>query len=277
MALMTMRRPVLRLRAGRAAQRPDTLAVEEPLQVRLGGHVVTTILRTPGADRDLVAGWLAGEDVVASSYDIAELTASADELNTVDVTLAPTTRPPRQRNRHAPHGGHGVCGNDRVVRVRKALRWAVADDGVRVDVAVLSGLRTLLRTSQSVVDQGGGMQAAGLFDRRGRGVAVREDVDRLNAVDKIVGTAMRTGTWPLSGHVLQVSGRASFEIVQRAVTAGVPVLCAVSAPSSLAVELAEECGLTLVGFVRGRGLNVYTRPDRVRVGPMSRRAHSTEA
>lgn len=261
---MTTRRPVLRLRAGRAARRPDTLAVEEPLLIRVGGELLTSTMRTPGHDFDLVAGWLVGEGAVATKDDIAGMKECVDEDNTVEVTLAAGVAPPRPRAFETT-SACGVCGADRVVDVRASLRWALAENTTRIDIAVLSTLPEAMRAEQRVFDRTGGLHAAGLFSVAGDVLAVREDVGRHNAVDKVIGAALMADLLPLAGHVLQVSGRASFELVQKAAAAGLPVLSAVSAPSSLAVDLAQECGLTLVGFVRGGGMNVYTHPDRIRV------------
>ncbi len=264
MGQMTTRRPVLRLRPGRSAERPDTLAVEEPLLVRVSDHILTSTMRTPGHDFDLIAGWLNAEGAIGDRTDVAGMKECVDEPNTIQVTLAHGVEPPRPRAFETT-SACGVCGADRVVDVRASLRWRLTDDPTRVDVAVLSALPDRMRGEQRVFDRTGGLHAAGLFTATGTVVTVREDVGRHNAVDKVIGSALMAGLLPLAGHVLQVSGRASFELVQKAAAAGVPVLAAVSAPSSLAVDLADECGLTLVGFVRGGGMNVYTHADRVRV------------
>ncbi|NED98095.1 formate dehydrogenase accessory sulfurtransferase FdhD [Phytoactinopolyspora alkaliphila] len=271
---MTTRQPVLRLRAGRAARRPDSLAVEEPLMVRVGGEAVTLTMRTPGHDFDLIAGWLVSEGSVAVPGDIVTMRMCKDEDNTVEVSLAPAAVPPRPRA-FATSSACGVCGADSIEAVRTAMRWPVAGDDTQSDVGILSGLPDLLRSEQKLFDRTGGLHAAGLFTATGQPLVVREDVGRHNAVDKVVGSALRAGLLPLRGHVLQVSGRASFELVHKAAAAGIPVMAAVSAPSSLAVELAEDCGITLLGFVRGGGMNVYTHQERVRVGPIPRQRELT--
>jgi formate dehydrogenase accessory protein FdhD len=258
---MTTRRPVLRLRDGQSSERPDTLAVEEPLQVRLGGSVLTTTMRTPGNDFDLVAGWLVAEGAVARADDIVAMRSCTDELNTVEVTLTAGVVPPRPRA-FATTSACGVCGADSLVEVRAGLRWPPHDDPVAVDRSVVSTLPGRLRSAQRGFDRTGGLHAAGLFTATGEPILVREDVGRHNAVDKVVGAALRGGLLPLSGHILQVSGRASFELVQKAAMAGIPVLSAISAPSSLAADLAAECGITLLGFVRDDAMNVYSRADR---------------
>lgn len=284
MGVSSERRRVVRVRAGDGAAwaaRPDALAVEEPLLVRLvrgggpartpssAGQVgpaaepLTVTVRTPGHDFDLVAGWLVGEGAVGSASDIVGMKACRDEENTIDVALARGVAPPRPRA-FATTSACGVCGSDTVVEVAGALRWPPAGDPVTVGADVIAALPDLLRERQRAFDRTGGLHAAGLFTAAGDPLYVREDVGRHNAVDKVVGAALRDGALPAAGTVLQVSGRASFELVQKAARAGIPVLSAISAPSTLAVDLAEECGVTLLGFVRGASMNVYTRADRVR-------------
>ena len=262
MGRVTARRPVVRLVDGRAIERPDTLAVEEPLQIRVGAVVVTTTMRTPGDDFDLIAGWLVAEGVVSAAADVVAMRMCVDELNTVEVTLAEHMVPPRPRA-FATTSACGVCGSDSVVEVGGALRWRPADDSVRIEPAVVSSMPDRLRSAQKAFDSTGGLHAAGLFTAAGEVVCVREDVGRHNAVDKVVGAALRKDALPLRGHILQVSGRASFELAQKAAMAGIPVLSAISAPSSLAVDLARECGMTLVGFVRDGSMNVYAGISRL--------------
>ncbi|HEY9349282.1 MAG TPA: formate dehydrogenase accessory sulfurtransferase FdhD [Acidothermales bacterium] len=262
MGQVTTRRPVLRLRDGHVSERPDTLVVEEPLQIRVGPSVLTTTMRTPGDDFDLIAGWLVAEGSVASAGDIIAMRTCTDELNTVEATVAAHVRPPRPRA-FATTSACGVCGSDSVADVRSSLRWPPDRDPVAVGHDVVATLPARLRSAQRAFDRTGGLHAAGLFTAAGEPVLVREDVGRHNAVDKVVGAALRADLLPLAGHILQVSGRASFELVQKAAMAGIPVLSAISAPSSLAVDLATECGMTLLGFVRGAAMNVYSRSDRV--------------
>jgi formate dehydrogenase accessory protein FdhD len=262
MGQLTARRPVTRFRNGHVAERPDALAVEEPLVVRVGDAALTLTMRTPGDDFDLVAGWLVSEGAVGDPAEIVGMRLCPDEENTVEVVLAAGVAPPAPRA-FATTSACGVCGSDTVVEVRAGLRWPVLADDVPLDPAVLASLPDRLRDRQRAFDRTGGLHAAGIFDPAGRPVYVREDVGRHNAVDKVVGAALRDGRLPLGGHVLQVSGRASFELVQKAARAGIPVLSAISAPSSLAVDLAVECGITLLGFVRGERMNVYARADRL--------------
>ena len=257
--------------------RPDTLAVEEPLEIRVGvpggePAAYTTTMRTPGHDLDLAVGFLVAEGVVASPTHVLAARhcpdASRDDdgeptYNVVEVVLARGVPLPDPARLRSMTSACGICGTTTIDAVRTASAFDVAADDVRLDPAVVAGLPDRLRAAQRVFDSTGGLHAAGLFTPAGDLVAVREDVGRHNAVDKVVGHAVSSGGLPLAGHVLQVSGRASFELVQKAAMAGCPVLAAVSAPSSLAVELAEEVGLTLVGFSRGTGFNVYSRADRL--------------
>jgi FdhD protein len=275
----TARRRITRIRVGdpRVAEQADLLAGEEPLGIRIGGQAVSLTMRTPGDDVDLTAGFLVSEGVVSSAADIASIricdgTAcghahqSADEIgNIADVTLAPGVRfEPDLRRSFLTSSACGVCGKTSIAELRVSGRFDLRSDQVRVGAEVLAGLPDALRSAQRVFDRTGGLHAAGLFTADGDLLAVREDVGRHNAVDKLIGWALQEGRLPLSGCVLLVSGRASFELVQKAVLAGVPVLAAVSAPSSLAAELAQEAGLTLVGFLRGSAMNVYSSPERIR-------------
>jgi len=258
-----------------AVRRPDTLAAEEPLEIRVGslGAIRTPLavtMRTPGDDLDLALGFLFTEGLIGAAEDVvtAQLCAGTDEPNTynvVDVTLGPDVPPPDTdpaRNFYTT-SSCGVCGKASIDAVRTKSRFDVSTDAVTVDAAALAAMPGRLRTAQRTFERTGGLHAAGLFSAAGELVCVREDVGRHNAVDKVVGWALREGRLPLICHVLLVSGRASFELAQKASMAGAPVLAAVSAPSTLAVDLADEAGLTLVGFLRGATMNVYARADRV--------------
>ncbi|HWG63212.1 MAG TPA: formate dehydrogenase accessory sulfurtransferase FdhD [Streptosporangiaceae bacterium] len=244
--------------------RADLLAVEEPLEIRVNGQPLTVTMRTPGDDIDLAAGFLTAEGVVAGPTDVSKITM-CDE-NVADVTLEPGVAVPadRLRRNFLTTSACGLCGKDSIESVRIRARFDVSADRVRVPPAVLAGLPGTLRAAQRVFASTGGLHAAGLFRADGTLLIVREDVGRHNAVDKVIGWALRERRLPLAGCVLLVSGRASFELVQKALMAGIPVLAAVSAPSSLAAELADESGMTLVGFLRGSSMNVYTAPERVR-------------
>jgi FdhD protein len=272
MARVTARRSVLRIdtSTGQPSRRPDSLAAEEPLEIRVDRSALAVTMRTPGNDIDLALGFLTTEGIIHSPEDVrtAQLCAGTDTPNTynvVDVVLAadvpaPVTDPTRN---FYTTSSCGVCGKASIDAVRTRSRFPVADDPAKVEAQTLVTLPDTLRRAQRTFEATGGLHAAGLFTLDGRLVVSREDVGRHNAVDKVVGWALREHRLPLSEHVLLVSGRASFELVQKASMAGIPVMAAVSAPSTLAVELAEESGLTLVGFLRGTTMNVYTRPDRI--------------
>ncbi|MGE5829375.1 MAG: formate dehydrogenase accessory sulfurtransferase FdhD [Micromonosporaceae bacterium] len=275
MGRATDRRSVMRVSADGRVRRPDTLAAEEPLEIRVGrpgaprGPLAVT-MRTPGDDLDLALGFLLTEGLIGAAADVltAQLCAGANEPNTynvVDVVLAPHVPAPRTdptRNFYTT-SSCGVCGKASIDAVRTRSLFDVSVDPVTVTAATLAALPERLRAAQRAFERTGGLHAAGIFDPTGQLVCLREDVGRHNAVDKVVGWALREGRLPLSGHILLVSGRASFELAQKAAMAGVPVLAAVSAPSTLAVDLADEVGLTLVGFLRGETMNVYAGAGRV--------------
>jgi FdhD protein len=257
-----------------AAHHADFLAAEEPLGIRVDGAALTLTMRTPGDDIELAAGFLVSEAVIRSPDDIAGIKlcdgtscghADHDGLgNIADVTLAPgVTVAPGARRNFMTTSACGVCGKASVQDICVMPRDPLAADRSRFAPAVLAALPGRLRDAQRVFSRTGGLHAAGLFTADGELIAVREDVGRHNAVDKVVGWALLDGRLPLAGRILLVSGRASFELVQKAVLAGIPLLAAVSAPSSLAVDLAEETGLTLVGFLRGPSMNVYAGARRI--------------
>jgi FdhD protein len=262
-------------------ERADLLAAEEPLGIRIGGQAISLTMRTPGDDIDLTAGFLVSEGIVASAADIASITIcdgqhcahnhggldheGDDEVgNIADVTLRPGLTFQRDlRRSFLTSSACGVCGKASIEDLHVPGRFDLFDDPVLVTADVLAGLPDALRHAQRVFERTGGLHAAGLFSAAGELLVVREDVGRHNAVDKVVGWALRAGLLPLTGRILLVSGRASFELVQKAVLAGIPVLAAVSAPSSLAVQLAADAGLTLVGFLRGGSMNVYAGVERI--------------
>ncbi|MFI9269141.1 formate dehydrogenase accessory sulfurtransferase FdhD [Kitasatospora sp. NPDC052896] len=281
MARATARRRVVRLHGTERGLRPDALAAEEPLEIRIGGEPLTVTMRTPGQDFDLVAGFLVGEGLLHEAEQLAALRycagtdpdgangsggngSGANSYNIVDATLRGDRPLPLSAHRNLlTTSACGLCGRDTVDAVRTHVRWKPADDPLTVRPELLYALPDRLRAAQRTFESTGGLHAAGLFGPDGELLCAREDVGRHNAVDKVVGWALREGRLPLTGHLLLVSGRASFELTQKAALAGLPLLAAVSAPSSLAVDLAEELGLTLVGFLRGERANVYTRPDRI--------------
>ncbi|MFF5563699.1 formate dehydrogenase accessory sulfurtransferase FdhD [Streptomyces sp. NPDC012623] len=273
MGRVTERRRTIRIRDGVVSARPDTLVAEEPLEIRLDGRPLAITMRTPGDDFALAVGFLVSEGVLAAAADVRSVVycAGAKEdgsntYNVVDVRLAPGVPVPDitlERNVYTT-SSCGLCGKASLDAVRTTARFPIADTPpVRVEPALLSGLPDRLRAAQRVFDRTGGLHAAALFSEDGELLDIREDVGRHNAVDKLVGRALRQDLLPLSRAILLVSGRASFELAQKAVMAGIPVLAAVSAPSSLAVDLAAESGLTLVGFLRGPSMNVYAGDERI--------------
>ncbi|MBA4609676.1 formate dehydrogenase accessory sulfurtransferase FdhD [Aeromicrobium sp. Marseille-Q0843] len=268
-----VRRRVTVVEQGRYRVREDRLTGEEPLEIRLNGRSLAVTMRTPGHDVELALGYLVSEGVITRREQVrsARYCAGATEegLNTYNVLDVQV-----ESDAHVDHlalerhgytsSSCGVCGKTSIEAVTTKSAFDVSGDALRVPAELLSGLPDRMRGVQSVFDQTGGLHAAGLFDgRTGEPLVVREDVGRHNAVDKVVGWALEHEKLPVAGCVLLVSGRAGFELVQKASMAGVPVLAAISAPSSLAVELGEEAGLTVVGFLRGPSMVVYSRPDRV--------------
>jgi FdhD protein len=271
MGRVTRRHAVLRVAPSETIRRSDTLAVEEPLEIRLNGEPYLVTMRTPGNDIDLAHGLLYSEGIISERSDIvlARYCAGSgpDGINTynvLDITLAPlvSTPAPAARRNTVTTSACGICGTTTIDQVLRESRYAV-DQQVRVAAELVLSAPMLLRQQQRTFDQTGGLHAAGLLGLDSEMRCVREDVGRHNAVDKVIGWAIREQLLPLRQMILAVSGRASFELTQKAVLAGIPVLAAVSAPSSLAAELAEEAGLTLVGFVRGETMNVYTHPARI--------------
>lgn len=273
MGRVTRRRPVLRIQRGPepgSVRRQDTLAVEEPLEIRLNGESFVVTMRTPGDDLDLVHGLLHAEGIIAAVADItlARYCAGADEegvnsYNVLDVTLAPSiVVDPEARRSALTSSACGVCGAASIDQVRRSSRYGY-DPATRFAADTIVAAPELLREQQKAFSKTGGLHGAGLVTSSGELLCAREDVGRHNAVDKVIGWALRAGRLPLADCLLVVSARASFELTQKAVLAGIPVLAAVSAPSSLAVELGEEAGITVCGFVRGQTMNVYSHPERV--------------
>ena len=256
---------------GGTSQRTEKLAVEEPLEIRLAGRRFTLTMRTPGHDKELAAGFLFAEGFINSASELGEIRRIRDrkgapEPNAIDIILNVPADGLRQRLKRnfVISSSCGVCGKtsiESILRRLEPLKHRVTK--VSIAAATLLGLAPQMRQAQTVFAVTGGLHAAGLFDLNGTLITLREDVGRHNAVDKVVGSALIKEMLPLSGFVMMVSGRLSFEIVQKAAAAGIPILAAVSAPSSLAVELAEETGTTLVGFLRDGSFNVYTRDDRI--------------
>ncbi|MEV6336453.1 formate dehydrogenase accessory sulfurtransferase FdhD [Nocardia vinacea] len=270
MSRVTARRKTRRISPNGVIERPDSVAVEEPLELRLDGQSLTVTMRTPGSDIELVHGFLLGEGIIRTAEDVvsARYCAGTDEngqntYNVLDVHLR-TPIPVHGRN-FLTTGACGLCGKTALEEVRTSTRFPLPTTSITVDTETLAGMPDQLRTRQTVFDATGGLHAAGLFTADGTALAVREDIGRHNAVDKVIGWAVLENRIPANDLVLIVSGRASFELVQKAVMAGIPMLGAVSAPSSLAIDLAAESGLTLVGFLRGDTMNIYSRSDRLTV------------
>lgn len=275
MSRIAARRRVTRLRSdGSVDTRADHLAVEEPLEIRVLGTSLAVTMRTPGSDIELAAGFLVSEGIINRAEDFSTARycagAVADEGNTynvLDVTLAPGVSPPDPSlaRSFVTSSSCGLCGKASIDAVRTTSMYAVDEDPLRISAPQLSSFPEALRESQAVFDRTGGVHAAALFDGvTGEMLVAREDVGRHNAVDKVIGWALLNGKLPLREHVLMVSSRASFELTQKALMAGIPMLAAVSAPSSLAADLADEFGMTLVGFLRGQSMVIYSRPDRIR-------------
>jgi FdhD protein len=271
MGRVTRNLPVLRIGPERTSRRSDTLAVEEPLEIRLNGESFLVTMRTPGDDIDLVHGLLASEGLIRGVQDVllARYCAGAgpDGLNTynvLDVSLAAGVAAPSaaRRRQVVTTSACGICGTTSIDEVLHEAPY-VLDPTVRVPAELVLAAPDLLRAQQKAFDKTGGVHAAGLLDLDGTMLCAREDVGRHNAVDKVIGWAMREKRLPLSRSILVVSSRASFELAQKAVLAGIPILAAVSAPSTLAVDLATEAGLTLAGFVRGQTMNIYAHSERI--------------
>lgn len=272
MGRVTARRRAHHVTGATAEARPETLVVEEPLEIRVDGTPITVTMRTPGADVELAQGFLLTEGLIRQREDLVSVRycrgADEDGVNTynvLDATLAPDVPRPEvdvTRNFYTT-SSCGVCGKASLEAVRLSSRHCPGDDPSTVSAAALSAMPAKLREAQKVFASTGGLHAAALFTADGTMLVVREDIGRHNAVDKVIGWALEHNRIPASGTVLLVSGRASFELTQKAVMAGIPILAAVSAPSSLAVDLASRSGLTLVAFLRGDSMNVYTRPDRI--------------
>ena len=261
---------------GRVKARSDVLATEEPMEIRLitgeKTQTVAVTMRTPGADFELAAGFLYGEGIVGSRDDIMKISYCVDpevdaeqQYNIVNVTLRGNREYDlRALERHFyTTSACGVCGKASLEQL-EIRGCPVVPPGPEVSLQTITSLPDKLRESQGLFDATGGLHAAALFSTDGELVALREDVGRHNATDKLIGWAMLEGRLPLHDHVVMVSGRSSFEILQKSVTAGVPIVCAVSAPSSLAVDVAHQFNVTLVGFLRKNRFNVYNGADRIR-------------
>jgi FdhD protein len=263
--------PVLAVRDGEHHARPDRLATEEPMEIQAAGPgqepgPVAVTMRTPGHDFELAVGFLWTEGLLTSPDDLisvryCEVPPDEQHFNVVTVRLAREFDVESVVRNFYATSSCGICGKASLEQVH--VRCAGVAPGPTVPSRTILGMPGALREAQRIFDETGGLHAAGLFDPTGRLIAVREDVGRHNAVDKLVGMSVLANELPLSDRVLLVSGRVSFEIVQKAAMAGIPLVCAVSAPTSLAAEAADGLGMTVIGFLRDRGFNVYTHPERV--------------
>ncbi len=259
---------VRRVAGRRAAECADVVAAEEPLELRVEGRTLAIIMRTPGSDRELAAGFLLSEGVIRTAKDLFDITpciapGGTGTGNVIDVALAnPAAFDPKKFSRHVfTSSSCGICGKtsiESVMKRRRPLR-----DKLRVPATTLRALPRLLEQEQTAFKATGGLHACALFSRQGKMLALREDVGRHNALDKLIGQALLARETPLAGQVVLLSGRASFEMMQKAYEGGIAVVAAIGAPSSLAVDFARRAGQTLVGFLRGRSMNVYAGAERV--------------
>ncbi|MFO1484516.1 MAG: formate dehydrogenase accessory sulfurtransferase FdhD [Verrucomicrobiaceae bacterium] len=254
--------------AGAQNEVSDVTAREEPLEIRVEGRSVAVVMRTPGHDEELAAGFLVSEGVVQSARDILEVSQCPStgnkHGNVVDVLLGGAVVNWDSLTRHVFSASScGLCGKTSIESVFQ--RFPSVKGDWQVTPALIASLPAKLRAAQETFSQTGGLHASGLFDLDGNLVVLREDVGRHNALDKILGHALQRDLLPLDRHILLVSGRVSFEIIQKALAAGIPLVAAISAPSSLAVDFAQEANQTLVGFLRGETMNVYTHPQRLAI------------
>jgi FdhD protein len=264
-----LRHAIVRVRPHGVVGADDHVAVEEPLEIRLGGVSLAVTMRTPGDDEELIAGFLHSERVITGAddldvvarYRVAE--GDPDAGNVVNVLLKGNVQVARERLRRnfVTSSSCGLCGATSIAAIRADLPAVISD--LVVPAAMFQRLERAMGRAQATFERTGGLHAAGLFDGDGRLIVLREDIGRHNAVDKVIGHMVLARRLPLDRHILMVSGRASFEIMQKALTARIPVVAAVSAPSSLAVEMAAAAGMTLVGFVRAGGFNIYAGAARV--------------
>ena len=241
----------------------DLLAVEEPLEIRLNGHTVSITMRTPGHDEELAVGYLFSEGIVREAGQIAGLRQCAANVVRVDLTDCAPTGLARLARRGVTNSSCGVCGKTSIEAVTVPTRWTLPPAAPMVDASFVLSMPRALRAAQTLFDATGGLHASALFDVAGRLLVVREDVGRHNALDKVLGAELLAGALPAYDRILLVSGRVSFELVQKAAAAGIPIVVAIGAPSSLAVQMAERAGMTLIAFVRDERFNVYTGATRL--------------
>ncbi|HTL27743.1 MAG TPA: formate dehydrogenase accessory sulfurtransferase FdhD [Tepidisphaeraceae bacterium] len=258
---------ILRYHAGTTDSSSDELAREEPLEIRVRGRAISVTMRTPGNDEELAAGFLLSEGLISKQSDVLRMEPCArnEEGNLLNVVLTPQVNVDFEKlTRHVfASSSCGLCGKATIDAIRTTFSQVISD--VRIDPEVIVGLPEKMRTNQSTFDRTGGLHAAAIFDMSGKLVVLREDVGRHNAVDKVLGYALLHDLMPLDRHILVVSGRSSFEIMQKALAGRLPIIAAVSAPSSLAVDFARESGQTLIGFLRDGRMNIYSHENRIRI------------
>lgn len=269
------RSSVQKVSSGQVDQFEDHLAVEEPLEVRILytsdkhtiSKTISVTMRTPGNDEELAAGFLFTEGILTAKEQIAAVSQLPYDENIVLVKLSEGTTPRLQqaeRNFYTT-SSCGVCGKSSINAIKTVSVFHALQDNLAIDAGKLYGLQDLLRAQQAVFQSTGGLHASALFDTRGQFILLREDVGRHNALDKVIGASLLNDQLPLNNHILLLSGRASFELIQKAAMAGIKLVVAVGAPSSLAVQLAGECGITLVGFLRNDRFNIYTHSQRITI------------
>jgi FdhD protein len=245
----------------------DELTIEEPLEIRIGSKTLATTMRTPGHDEELAAGFLVSEAIVRERHEIVKISASRDNIVAVDLAAGRNPKLNLMQRFGTISSSCGLCGKTSIDAIRQNFP-AIKSANVRIDIGTLLSLPEKLRKAQSDFARTGGIHAAGIFDVNGELKIAREDVGRHNAVDKVIGYAFLAESLPLNRHLLLVSGRASFEIVQKALAAGIPIVAAVSAPSTLAVDFARQSNQTLVAFLRPPSFNIYSHVERVLLDPL---------
>jgi FdhD protein len=261
---------IRRKQDGSLEYRHDDLTIEEPLEIRIGRKTLATTMRTPGHDEELAAGFLVSEGIVRRPDEIGEVSRPVESRNRENIIAVQLAEGVKVKIGSAKRFGTissscGICGKESIAAIRQNFPPIVSAKDVRIDIETLLSLPPLLRKQQGEFARTGGIHAAGIFDLSGKPKVVREDIGRHNAVDKVIGRAFLDGLLPLDRHVLLVSGRASFEIMQKALSAGISIVASVSAPSTLAMEFARESNQTLIGFLRPPSFNVYSHIERVNV------------
>ena len=258
---------IIRWEDGRSREDCDDLAQEEPLEIRIRGHSVSVTMRTPDHDDELAVGLLLSEGIIRKSGDVLSVQHCDrnDENNVINVQLSPEVPVDLERfTRHIfASSSCGLCGKASIDAIRTRFTAVKDEDGPKVPAELIASLPEEMRKTQAVFDRTGGLHAAAVFDGSGKMLVLREDIGRHNAVDKVLGWSLMKGPWPLSDHILLVSGRASFEIMQKSLAGAIPIVASVSAPSSLAVKFAAESGQTLIGFLRQQRMNIYSGFQRI--------------